>query len=119
MSPDNPSQAFGHLLVDFIGVPTAQLRDRKLVTGLLIAAASAAGFSPVGAPFVHQATDESVNAVLVLEGSCRMCVQTVPEREVLLFELLAPATRDGRKAFDVFARRLKAREIRSEQRERG
>ena len=119
MSLERPSSAFIHLLADFIGVPPERLRDGKLVTGLLIAAASAAGFSPAGAPVVSQATDESVNAVLLLAGSCRMCVQTVPERETLLFDLLAPSTHDGRKAFDVFARRLAPREIRSEQRERG
>ena len=108
-----------HLIADFVGVPQAQLTDGPLIAGLLIAAASAAGFGCVGTPLVRQAPDESVSGVLLLEGCCRMTVQTLPGRQALLFDLLSPATHDGRKALDVFARRVTAREIRSDQRLRG
>ena len=110
---------FAHLIADFLGGPSAQLRAGGLITGLCIAAASAAGLAAVGAPLVRQATDESVSATLMLDGCCRMSVQTLPSRQALLFDLLSPASHDGRKALDVFARRLTAREIRSDQRLRG
>ena len=39
-----------HLTAEFTGVPAEQLRDATLLGGLLIAAASAGGFSPIGVP---------------------------------------------------------------------
>jgi S-adenosylmethionine/arginine decarboxylase-like enzyme len=113
------ADGFSHLVADFIGVNPAHLRDAAMITGLLIAAASAAGFAAIGNPLVRQATDESVSAVLLLDDASRMSVQTMPATSVLLFDLLSPASHDGRKALDVFVRRLAAREVRSDQRPRG
>jgi S-adenosylmethionine/arginine decarboxylase-like enzyme len=48
-----------------------------------------------------------------------MLLHTFPDDELLLLDVLAPPTQDGRKALEVFARRLSPREIRSEQWERG
>jgi S-adenosylmethionine/arginine decarboxylase-like enzyme len=113
------SDGFTHLIADFIGVNPAFLRDGSMITGLLIAAASAAGFAAIGNPLVRQATDESVSAVLMLDNASRLSVQTMPARSVLLFDLLSPASHDGRRALDVFVRRLSAKEVRSDQRQRG
>ena len=109
---------FTHLVADFHGVAPAQLRDGALVSGLLIAAAGAAGFSAMGAPLVRHLPHDGVAALLLLD-TCHMSVHTVPERGLLLLDVLAPAAHDARKALDVFARRLSAREIRSDQRARG
>ncbi|MGI8496671.1 MAG: S-adenosylmethionine decarboxylase [Gemmatimonadaceae bacterium] len=110
--------AYTHLIADCLGVAAAQLRDTGLLTGLLIAGAGAAGFATVGAPVVRKLPNDSIAAVLLLEG-CHIAVHTFPERELLLLDVLAPATHDARKVVDVFARRLTAREIRSESHSRG
>lgn len=115
-SPAAPG--FNHLFADFIGVPPSQLRDTALIQGLLIASAGAAGLTAIGAPMVRQLPNDGLAGLLLLEG-CHVAVHTFPERELLMLDILSLATHDGRKALDVFARRLAAREIRSETRSRG
>jgi S-adenosylmethionine/arginine decarboxylase-like enzyme len=109
---------FSHLSADFVGVAPVQLRDMGLISGLLIAAAGAAGFSAVGAPLVRQLPNEGITGWMQLDD-CHMSVHAFPERELLLLDVLSLATHDGRKALDVFTRRLSAREVRSEHRTRG
>lgn len=108
-----------HLLADFIGVPPDRLRDATLISGLLIAAASAAGFNPLGAPLVRPHHGGEGLSAFVLLGGCHMIAHTYPLREVLLLDVLASPPHDVAKAYDVFARRVPAREIHSEQRHRG
>ena len=115
---DDAEGAFSHLVADFLGVPPAQLRDTATLSGLLIAAAGAAGFTAIGSPIVRQLPDDGVAGLFLVDG-CHMSLHTFPERELLLLDILSLATHDGRKALDVFARRLTAREIRTEQRARG
>ncbi len=109
---------FSHLTADFLGVAPAQLRDTGLLSGLLIAAAGAAGFSAVGAPYVRELANEGVAGWLQLDD-CHMSLHTFPARQLLLLDVLSHANHDGRKALDVFTRRLPALEVRSEQRQRG
>ncbi len=109
---------FSHLIADFLGVADAPLRDRALVSGLLIAAASAVGIGIVGAPLVRQLPNEGIAGLLMLE-ECHIAVHTFPARQLLLLDVLVLETHDASKALDVFARRLAAREIRSELRDRG
>ena len=113
-----PAAGFTHLIADFHGVAPAQLRDGALLSGLLIAAAGAAGFSAMGAPLVRHLPHDGVAALLLLD-TCHMSVHTVPERELLLLDVLAPASHEARKALDVFTRRLPAREIHADTRARG
>lgn len=115
---DAPGGSFTHLVADFIGVPAHQLRDTTMLSGLLIAAAGAAGFAGVGAPIVRQLPHDGVAGLFLLDG-CQMSVHAFPERELLLLDVLTIATHDGRKAFDVFARRIVAREVRSQRMSRG
>ena len=110
--------SFTHLVADFHGVPPEQCRDAALVGGLLVAAAGAMGVTAVASPTVRRHPSDGL-AVLVLLDGCHMSVHTVPERELLLLDVLALAAHDARKALDVFARRLVAREIRSDERARG
>jgi S-adenosylmethionine decarboxylase len=112
------SGAFTHVIADLTGVEGAALRDASSLTGLLIAAASAAGFSIIGAPVVRSLPDGGVAAMLFLDA-CHITLRTLPEREILLLDILAPATRDAQKALDVFTRRLAPKELRSEVRSRG
>ena len=118
MSVTTEEGLFTHLIADFIGVKSGQLADRKLITGLLIAAAGAAGFVTIGAPVIRDLPGEGVAAILVLDG-CHVAVHAFPERELLLLDVLSLASQDPKKALDVFARRLNAKEIRSDVRSRG
>ena len=99
-------------------MPARQLGDEQLVGGLLIAAASAAGFGATEVPHVRAFPDGSVTAMLVLNG-CHVVAHAYADRELLLLDVLASAARDSHRALDVFVRRLTAREVRSEVRERG
>jgi len=112
------SDALTHLTADLVGAPAEQLRDTALLSGLLIAAASAAGLSPTGAPLVRRLPNEGVTGIVLVDG-CHMLFHSFPDRELLLLDVLAPSAHDGRRALDVFARRLTPREVHSEQRERG
>lgn len=108
---------FAHLAADFVGVPAEQLGDASLLSGLLIAAAGAAGFGAIGMPIVHTRPDGETVAVLLLEGA-HMVVHALPARELLLLDIVAASSYDSRKALDVFARRLAARSVRSDCRPR-
>jgi S-adenosylmethionine/arginine decarboxylase-like enzyme len=109
---------FTHVSADLVGVTAAQLRDPAVLSGLLIAAAGAAGFVTIGGPMVRQLPTDDVAGVLLLDG-CHIALHSFPGRELLLLDVLAPATHDVRKVLDVFARRLTPREVRSETRTRG
>jgi S-adenosylmethionine/arginine decarboxylase-like enzyme len=106
------------LTAEFTGVPAEQLRDATLLGGLLIAAASAVGFSTIGVPAVRQQSDGGISAVLLLDAA-HMAIHSIPERHTLLFDAVAPASHDFRKAVEVFSRRITARDIRSDTRGRG
>jgi S-adenosylmethionine/arginine decarboxylase-like enzyme len=114
---DDPT--LSHLLADFVGVPPERLRDATLLSGLLIAAASAAGFNPLGAPVVRQHHGGEGLSAFVCMGGCHIIAHAFPGRELLVLDVLASPPHDAARAFDVFARRVPAREIRSEQRQRG
>jgi len=115
----NASGAFTHLLADFSGVAPEQLRDASLLSGLMIAAAGAAGFSADGAPMVRILPHDAIAAILTIDGGCHMAVHTWPAQALLLLDVLAPSHLDSRKALEVFARRVPAADVRSEQRARG
>lgn len=108
---------FAHLVADFVGVPAEQLGDASLLSGLLIAAAGAAGFSAIGIPVVHARPDGEVVAVLLLDGA-HMAVHALPSRELLLLDILAAGSFDSRKALDVFTRRITARSVQTDCRPR-
>lgn len=110
-------RAHAHLTAEFVGVPLEQLRDAPLLGGLLIAAASAAGFSLSGVPIVRE-YPAGVSAVVLLEQG-HLSVHALLDRQTLLFDAIAPASHDFRKALDVLSRRLTAREVRTDTRGRG
>lgn len=104
--------AFVQGCADLHGVAQSQLRDPALLSGLLIAAAGAAGLSAVGAPVVRQLPDDGVAAWLPLDG-CHIALRSFPERDLLLLDVIAPTAEEIRKATEVFTRRLAARDVRS------
>lgn len=107
-----------HLTAELGGVPEKQLRDPGLLGGLLIAAASAGGFSPIGVPTVRTRLEGGVSAVLLLDGA-HLTMHSDPARQTLLFDVVAPASHDFRKVLEVVTRRLTARELKSDTRGRG
>ena len=110
--------SFVHHLADYRGVPAGRAGDAALLSGLLIAAAGAAGLAATGTPAVHMLPSGSITAILLLDG-CHMALHSFPERGLVLADLLVPAGLDGRKALDVVARRLAATEVQQGARERG
>jgi S-adenosylmethionine decarboxylase len=117
-SPPSHEHQLTHVVADLTGVAAAALRDAGSLTGLLIAAAGAAGFSTIGAPVVRQLPNGGVAAVLFLDA-CHITLHTLPDNEILLLDILCPASRDAQKALDVFTRRLAPKALRSEARSRG
>lgn len=107
-----------HFVADFIGVPSTQLADNALLSGLLVAAASAVGVNAIGLPTLRERQGGGVTAAL-LHDDCHITIHAIPERQLLLVDVLAPRGLDGARAVDVLARRLTAREIKRESRERG
>jgi len=107
-----------HLSAEFLGVSAGQLSDGRLIGGLLIAAASAAGLGHAGMPSVRDQTDGGVSAVLLLESG-HIAVHSVPQRQVLLLDVIAPVAHDFRKVVEVLSRRLTAREVKTATRTRG
>lgn len=107
-----------HLVADLGGVGSGALRDAPLLSGLLIAAASAAGFGVAAAPVVRTGADGGVAAILLLDP-CHLSVHTFPDRGLALVDVL---TRDGSgatKALDVFVRRLLPAKVSTDTRTRG
>lgn len=117
--PAGDAPPYSHLLADFAGLPPATLRDAPFVSGLMIAAAGAAGFSADGAPTVRILPHDALAALLTIDEGCHMAVHTFPARGILLLDVLAPVTLDARKALDVFVRRLPGARVHSEQLARG
>ena len=106
------------LAAEFSGVPVEQLTDAALLSGLLIAAANAAGLSPVGVPTVRDFGAHGVSAMVLMTGA-HLTLHAFPKQQTLLLDAVGPASHDFRKAVDVFARRLSARDIKSDIRGRG
>ena len=107
-----------HLTADLIGVAAQQLDDASLISGVMVSAAVAAGMSSSGSPLVLKRPEGGVSVVLPLDG-CHMSIHTNPGRELALLDVLASPPHDPQRALDVVTRRLIARSVRSERRERG
>lgn len=110
--------SLAHVSADLAGVASGPLRDASLLSGLLIAAAGAAGLNPSGAPHVRIAPDGGVSAVLFLDP-CHASVHSLPDRGLALVDILARSAGDAAKALDVFVRRLVPTGVTSDSRMRG
>ena len=110
--------ALAHLVADLHGVGSGALRDAPLLSGLLIAAASAAGFGVAAAPVVRTGADGGVAAILLLDP-CHLSVHTFPDRGLALVDVITRDPAGAAKALDVFARRLVPARVTSETRPRG
>jgi S-adenosylmethionine/arginine decarboxylase-like enzyme len=107
-----------HVTADLSGVASGSLRDSRLLSGLLIAAAGAAGLSAPGAPVVRVAPSGGISAVLLLEP-CHVSIHSLPVRGMVLVDIIAPNEVDAAKALEVFLRRLAPAALTSDTRLRG
>jgi S-adenosylmethionine/arginine decarboxylase-like enzyme len=107
-----------HVSADLSGVGSGPLRDQHLLSGLLIAAASAAGFNAAGTPIVRVAVSGGVSALLLLDP-CHVSLHTLPDRGLVLIDILARDPVGAAKALDVVVRRLAPTAVTSESRTRG
>ena len=110
--------AISHASADLSGVGSGALRDERLLSGLLIAAAGAAGLNSAGAPIVRVAPSGGISVLLLLDP-CHVSLHTLPERGVALVDVLAPDAAGAAKALEVFVRRLLPTAVTSEIRTRG
>lgn len=116
----NELATFTHRTADFGGVPAALLRDAPLISGLVVAAAGAAGLSAATAPAVRGLGADGVSAILTLEAEGgHVAVHTFPDKKLLLLDILAPNARETEKAIDVFVRRLGATSVKKDEVVRG
>lgn len=112
-----PFSPLAHVTADFLGVSAGQLRDSALLGGLLIAAAGAAGLGADGLPTMR-VREHGIAGMLLLDD-CHILVHAFHDRELLLVDVLAASEQNARRAIDVFSRRLTAREVHCNARERG
>ena len=112
------SGPISHLAADLSGVGSGALRDAPMLSGLLIAAASAAGLGVPAAPVVRTAADGGVAAILLLEP-CHLSVHSFPDRGLALVDVLSRDAAGAAKALDVIVRRLVPTNVASETRVRG
>jgi S-adenosylmethionine decarboxylase len=112
------TETIAHVSADLAGVGSGSLRDAGLLSGLLIAAAGAAGLNAVGAPVVRVAPSGGVSALLLLEP-CHVSIHSLPERGLALVDIFAADTAGAAKALDVFVRRLVPAAVSSATRIRG
>ena len=112
------SGPISHLAADLSGVGSGALRDAPMLSGLLIAAASAAGLGVPAAPVVRSGADGGVTAVLLLDP-CHLSVHSFPDRGLALVDVMSRDAAGAAKALDVFVLRLGATRLASETRTRG
>jgi len=107
-----------HDAADFRGVPASLLRDQAALSGLLIAAAGAAGLTTIEPPLMRLLPRGGLVVVLLLDVG-HVAVHTLPDDGVLALDLLVSAKKDARKAIDVVTRRLGVRPVRATHSDRG
>ena len=118
MSEPASVSPLAHVSADLHGVGSGPLRDAALLSGLLIAAAGAAGLNASAAPVVRTGSGGGVSAILLLDP-CHLSVHSLPDRGLALVDVLARDLAHATKALDVFVRRLAPASVNSETRMRG
>ncbi|MEO7456273.1 MAG: S-adenosylmethionine decarboxylase [Gemmatimonadaceae bacterium] len=107
-----------HVSAELTGIGSGALRDAPLLSGLLIAAAGAAGLSASGTPVVRIAPDGAISAMLQLDPG-HASIHSFPARGLALVDVMAHNDTGATKALDVFVRRLAPAGVASETRSRG
>ncbi len=112
------AERLAHITADLTGVGSGALRDSSLLSGLLIAAAGAAGLNASGVPIVGASPNGGISAVLLIDP-CHVSIHSLPERGLALVDVIARDAGGAAKALDVFVRRLAPTAVASDTRMRG
>lgn len=103
--PEGLADAVVHLVAGLTDVAPEFLHDTRMLGGLLIAAAGAAGLHAVSSPLLRAHGLRGVDGVLLVDGG-HAAVHARAERRLLLLDIIAPEPADLVKALEVFTRRL-------------
>jgi S-adenosylmethionine/arginine decarboxylase-like enzyme len=101
-----------HRVADFRGVSSPVLRDSAALAGLLLSAAGAAGLTTIESPIVRSLPRDGFAVILLLDLG-HVALHTIPERELVVVDLLVAAGRDPQNAVEVFARKFGVPEARA------
>lgn len=108
---------FEHAMGDLSGVPGSRLTDEQALAAALLAAAGAAGLSPA-APPVAKSGPRGVAAVLLCHGG-HVSLHALPEEGRCYADVAGMGRVQPQRGLDVLAKRLGAREVRTDARHRG
>ncbi|OLC03336.1 MAG: hypothetical protein AUH78_16500 [Gemmatimonadetes bacterium 13_1_40CM_4_69_8] len=108
---------FEHAFADLGGIPAHRLTDAQGLTGLLLAAANAAGLNPAAAPVV-QVGPRGLAAALVCHGG-HVALHALPDEGLCFVDVAGPGARHPQRGLEIIIKRLGAREVRSDTRWRG
>ena len=106
-----------HVCADLSGVSGSRLSDTQGLGALLLAAENAAGMHPVVPPVV-QSGPHGVAAVLACHGG-HVAIHALPDAGVCFADIAAVGAGQPQRGLDVVIRRLAAREVRTDARQRG
>jgi len=105
-----------HAFADLSGIAPDRLRDAQGLAAVLLAAANAAGLHPAGTPQVHDGP-KGVAAVLVCHGG-HVALHALPDVGVCFADVAGIGAVRPQRALDVLVKRLAAREVRTDARQR-
>jgi S-adenosylmethionine/arginine decarboxylase-like enzyme len=108
--------AFQHAFADLGGIAATRLSDGTELTGLLLAAANAAGLHPAAPPVVRTGP-RGVSAVLLCHGG-HVALHGLPDAGLCFADVAGGGTLPQR-GLEVIIKRLGAREVRTDTRRRG
>jgi S-adenosylmethionine/arginine decarboxylase-like enzyme len=108
---------FAHASGDLSGVPGSRLTDEQALAAALLAAAGAAGLSPA-APPIAKSGPRGVAAILLCHGG-HVSLHALPEAGRCFADVAGLGQIQPQRGLDVLAKRLGAREMRSDARRRG
>ena len=112
-----PAVTLEQLAADLDGIPASRLADAQELTGLLLAAANAAGLNPASPPVV-KIDPRGVGAVLLCHGG-HVLLQAVPEAGVCFVDVAGMGRVQPQRGLDVVTKRFGARQVRIDHRRRG
>ena len=112
-----PAETLDALAADLDGIPASRLSDPQELSGLLLAAANAAGLNPASPPVV-KIQPQVVGAVLLCHGG-HVLLHAVPEAGVCFVDVAGMGRVHPQQGLDVVTRRFGARQVRIDHRRRG
>ena len=105
---------FSHVFADLGGIPGDRLSDPQALSGLLLAAANAAGLNPADPPVVKSGSN-GTTALLVCRGG-HVALHAVPDEGLCYADIAGLGAVQPSRGLDVIVKRLGARAVRMDAR---